>query len=212
MGVATAGVALASGNIVMKLSPSGQATAFLAASSVVSATAARSRRSSRAVCDFFARGSSHSHSPGQAASVRSPFRCSTFIPGHSSSAWRLWLACFRCIGSRSCRKPRDHRPTAGTRSAAGSTPVDPKLSSAAVCCVWSSRNRAGAPPSGKLRQPAGHRVNRKKVALRAKPVIARHHVRCHCERSEAISRVPCAGSSRRRLLRCARNDRRHGAQ
>jgi MFS family permease len=38
MGVATAGVALASGNIVMKLSPTGQATTFLAASSVVTAT------------------------------------------------------------------------------------------------------------------------------------------------------------------------------
>jgi MFS family permease len=40
MGIATAGVALASGNIAMKLSPAGQATAFLAASSVVSATCA----------------------------------------------------------------------------------------------------------------------------------------------------------------------------
>ena len=40
MGIATAGVALASGNIVMKLSPAGQATAYLAASSVVSATCA----------------------------------------------------------------------------------------------------------------------------------------------------------------------------
>jgi MFS family permease len=40
MGVATAGVALASGNIAMKLAPAGQATAYLAASSVVSATCA----------------------------------------------------------------------------------------------------------------------------------------------------------------------------
>jgi len=40
MGIATAGVALASGNIVMKLSPAGQATAFLATSSVVSASCA----------------------------------------------------------------------------------------------------------------------------------------------------------------------------
>ena len=40
MGIATAGVALASGNIAMKLSPAGQATAYLAASSVVSATCA----------------------------------------------------------------------------------------------------------------------------------------------------------------------------
>jgi hypothetical protein len=40
MGVATAGVALASGNIAMKLSPAGQATAYLAANSVVSATCA----------------------------------------------------------------------------------------------------------------------------------------------------------------------------
>ena len=40
MGVATAGVALASGNIAMKLSPSGQATSYLAANSVVSASCA----------------------------------------------------------------------------------------------------------------------------------------------------------------------------
>jgi MFS family permease len=40
MGIATAGVALASGNIAMKLSPTGQATSFLAASSVVSASCA----------------------------------------------------------------------------------------------------------------------------------------------------------------------------
>jgi len=40
MGVATAGVALASGNIAMKLSPPGQATSFLACNSVVSATCA----------------------------------------------------------------------------------------------------------------------------------------------------------------------------
>jgi len=40
MGIATAGVALGSGNIAMKLSPAGQATAFLAASSVVSASCA----------------------------------------------------------------------------------------------------------------------------------------------------------------------------
>src|SRR5436305_7092503 len=35
MGLATAGVALASGNIAMKLSPEGEATAYLAANSVV---------------------------------------------------------------------------------------------------------------------------------------------------------------------------------
>ncbi|HBK07026.1 MAG TPA: MFS transporter [Acetobacteraceae bacterium] len=40
MGIATAGVALASGNIAMKLSPPGQATAYLASNSVVSATCA----------------------------------------------------------------------------------------------------------------------------------------------------------------------------
>jgi MFS family permease len=40
MGIATAGVALGSSNIAMKLSPSGQATAYLAANSVVSATCA----------------------------------------------------------------------------------------------------------------------------------------------------------------------------
>jgi MFS family permease len=37
MGIATAGVGLASGNIAMKLSPAGQATAYLAANSVISA-------------------------------------------------------------------------------------------------------------------------------------------------------------------------------
>ncbi|MEA2739690.1 MAG: hypothetical protein QOH05_2997 [Acetobacteraceae bacterium] len=40
MGIATAGVALASSNIAMKLSPAGQATSYLAANSVVSATCA----------------------------------------------------------------------------------------------------------------------------------------------------------------------------
>jgi MFS family permease len=40
MGFATAGVALASGNIAMKLSPAGQATSYLAANSVASATCA----------------------------------------------------------------------------------------------------------------------------------------------------------------------------
>ena len=38
MGLSTAGVALASGNIAMKLSPEGQATAYLAANSVVTAS------------------------------------------------------------------------------------------------------------------------------------------------------------------------------
>jgi MFS family permease len=42
MGVATAGVGLASGNIAMKLSPVGQATAYLAANSVISAVFAAS--------------------------------------------------------------------------------------------------------------------------------------------------------------------------
>ncbi len=55
MGVATAGVALASGNIVMKLSPTGQATAFLAASSVVSATCGAVAPIIGGLCaDFFA--------------------------------------------------------------------------------------------------------------------------------------------------------------
>jgi MFS family permease len=40
MGIATAGVGLASGNIAMKLSPTGQATAYLAANGVISAAAA----------------------------------------------------------------------------------------------------------------------------------------------------------------------------
>jgi len=55
MGIATAGVALASGNIAMKLSPTGQATAYLAASSVVSATGAVIAPVIGGLCaDFFA--------------------------------------------------------------------------------------------------------------------------------------------------------------
>ena len=55
MGVATAGVALASGNIAMKLSPAGQATSFLAASGVVSATCASLAPVIGGLCaDFFA--------------------------------------------------------------------------------------------------------------------------------------------------------------
>jgi MFS family permease len=54
MGVATAGVALASGNIAMKLSPAGQATSFLAANSVVSATCAAIAPIIGGLCaDFF---------------------------------------------------------------------------------------------------------------------------------------------------------------
>jgi MFS family permease len=55
MGIATAGVALASGNIAMKLSPPGQATSFLAASSVVSASCASIAPIIGGLCaDFFA--------------------------------------------------------------------------------------------------------------------------------------------------------------
>jgi MFS family permease len=55
MGIATAGVALASSNIVMKLSPAGEATAFLATSSVVSATCAASAAVIGGLCaDYFA--------------------------------------------------------------------------------------------------------------------------------------------------------------
>jgi MFS family permease len=55
MGIATAGVALASGNIAMKLSPAGQATSFLAASSVVSASCAALAPIIGGLCaDFFA--------------------------------------------------------------------------------------------------------------------------------------------------------------
>jgi MFS family permease len=55
MGIATAGVALASGNIAMKLSPSGQATAYLAANSVMSATCAAIAPMIGGLCaDFFA--------------------------------------------------------------------------------------------------------------------------------------------------------------
>ena len=54
-GVATAGVALASGNISMKLSPPGQATSFLAASSVVGASCAALAPVIGGLCaDFFA--------------------------------------------------------------------------------------------------------------------------------------------------------------
>jgi MFS family permease len=57
MGVATAGVALASSNIAMKLSPAGQATSFLAANSVVSATCAATAPIIGGLCaDFFAAG------------------------------------------------------------------------------------------------------------------------------------------------------------
>jgi MFS family permease len=55
MGIATAGVALASGNIAMKLSPAGQATAYLATSSVVSASCAAVAAVFGGLCaDFFA--------------------------------------------------------------------------------------------------------------------------------------------------------------
>ena len=55
MGIATAGVALASNNIAMKLSPSGQATAYLAASSVATASCAALAPILGGLCaDFFA--------------------------------------------------------------------------------------------------------------------------------------------------------------
>jgi MFS family permease len=55
MGVATAGVALGSSNIAMKLSPAGQGTAYLAANSVVSATCAAIAPVLGGLCaDFFA--------------------------------------------------------------------------------------------------------------------------------------------------------------
>jgi MFS family permease len=55
MGIATAGVALASGNIAMKLSPAGEATSYLAASSVVSASCAAVAPVIGGLCaDFFA--------------------------------------------------------------------------------------------------------------------------------------------------------------
>jgi MFS family permease len=55
MGIATAGVGLASGNIAMKLSPAGQATAYLAANSVISAAfAAAAPILGGLFADFFA--------------------------------------------------------------------------------------------------------------------------------------------------------------
>jgi MFS family permease len=55
MGIATAGVGLASGNIAMKLSPAGQATAYLAANSVISASfAAAAPILGGLFADFFA--------------------------------------------------------------------------------------------------------------------------------------------------------------
>ena len=55
MGIATAGVGLASGNIAMKLSPVGQATAYLAANSVISASfAAAAPILGGLFADFFA--------------------------------------------------------------------------------------------------------------------------------------------------------------
>jgi MFS family permease len=55
MGISTAGVALASNNIAMKLSPSGQATAYLAANSVVTSAFAAVAPIIGGLCaDFFA--------------------------------------------------------------------------------------------------------------------------------------------------------------
>lgn len=55
MGLSTAGIGLASGNIAMKLSPRGQSTAYLAANSVVSALSAAVAPMITGVCaDFFA--------------------------------------------------------------------------------------------------------------------------------------------------------------
>lgn len=55
MGLSTAGIALASGNLAMKLSPSGEATAYLAANSVVTAVAAGVAPIIGGACaDFFA--------------------------------------------------------------------------------------------------------------------------------------------------------------
>ena len=60
MGIATAGVALASGNIAMKLSPGGQATGFLAAGSVVIASCAAIAPVIGGLCaDFLRRSSAH---------------------------------------------------------------------------------------------------------------------------------------------------------
>ena len=127
MGIATAGVALASGNIAMKLSPAGQATGFLAASSVVSASCAAIAPVIGGLCaDFFAAHSSHSHSPGRAASSRSPFRCSTSNRGHSCSGWRLSSGYIRCIVFHSSGNSGHRQPIAGARSAAGGAPVDPQ--------------------------------------------------------------------------------------
>jgi hypothetical protein len=44
MGLATAGVTLSSGNIAMKLSPRGSATAYIAANALISSAAAGWRR------------------------------------------------------------------------------------------------------------------------------------------------------------------------
>ena len=111
MGIATAGVALASGNIAMKLSPAGQATGFLAASSVVSAScaaiAAGGRR--RFVPTSSPHISSRSPSPGEAMPLRSPFRCSTSTRGRSCSGWRSSWGCIHCIVFHSSRKPRAPR-------------------------------------------------------------------------------------------------------
>jgi MFS family permease len=55
LGAATAGIALATSNVAMKLSPPGEATAFLAASSVVSASCAAIAPMVGGLCaDFFA--------------------------------------------------------------------------------------------------------------------------------------------------------------
>jgi hypothetical protein len=75
MGISTAGMALASGNRAMKLSPRGEATAYLAANSVVtSVCGAIAPVVGGLSADSSQLTSSPSHSPGVAGPRRSLFR------------------------------------------------------------------------------------------------------------------------------------------
>jgi hypothetical protein len=110
MGIVTAGVALASGNIVMKLSPAGQATAFLAASIVVRATCGAV---APVIGGFVPTSSPHSsspsRSPGRAAPTRS--RSVQVLSFHSCS---FFFGLAFVVGLFSLHRLCFVRETAGT--------------------------------------------------------------------------------------------------
>ena len=154
MGIATAGVALASGNIVMKLSPAGQATAFLATSSVVSATCAAMAAVIGGLCaDFFA-----------AHQLTLAFTWQGSVDPVTVQVLELPLLdlllrprvrgrpVFPASSLVRARNQRHNRSAAGARSAAGSAPVDPKP----VECRWSASRgpRAVFGPAAALEETA----------------------------------------------------------